>query len=150
MGDGFRPLLGGREARDRPHAPLRSSQVRPAAPERTPRHPAGVPGLPEAVTREAYLHEVSSAGFWPGNQAFLGPPSIPMPIPNWPASESSATPGAHLHATPGEFILPYDRVRTAADPDALLLDFLSTTCAAAAEAGRAARRTTAEKFAGAS
>lgn len=88
MGDGFRPLLRGCEARDRPRAPLRSSQVRPAAPERTPRHPAGVPGLPEAVTREAYLHEVSSAGFWPGNQAFLGPPSIPMPIPNRPASES--------------------------------------------------------------
>jgi len=61
--------------------------VRPAA-LRTPRHPGGVPGLPEAVTREAYWHEVSSAGFWPGNQAFLGPPSIPMPIPNRPASES--------------------------------------------------------------
>ena len=50
--------------------PLRSSQVRPAAPERTPRHPGGVPGLPEGVTREAYWHEVSSAGFWPRQPGF--------------------------------------------------------------------------------
>ena len=46
--------------------------------------------------------------------------------------DRAATPGTHLDATPSEFILPYDRVRTAADPDALLLDFLSTTFAAAA------------------
>jgi len=46
--------------------------------------------------------------------------------------ERAATPGAHLDATPDEFILPYDRVRTAVDPDAWLLDFLSTICAAAA------------------
>lgn len=45
------------------------------------------------------------------------------------------TPGARFDATLGEFILPYDRVRTAADPDAVLLDFLSATYAAAADSG---------------
>ena len=91
-----------------------------------------MPGLPEAVTREAYWHEVSTAGFWPGNQAFLGPLSM-YAYPE-PAGfrDRAATPGTHLDATPGEFILPYDWVRTAADFDALLLDFLSTICAAAA------------------
>ena len=90
--------------------PLRSSQVRPAA-LRTPRHPGGVPGLPEAVTREAYWHEVSSAGFWPGQLGFPRAVFYSYAYPE-PAGfrERAATPGAHLDATPGEFILPYDRV----------------------------------------
>src|SRR6202035_5787203 len=80
-----------------------------------PLHPGGVPGLSDAVVREAYSHEVSSAGFWPGNEAF--------PLP------------AFYDMTFKEFILPYDKVRAAADPDAALLDFLSATYAAAAAGG---------------
>jgi hypothetical protein len=101
-----------------------------------PRHPGGVPGLPDSVTREAYSHEVSSAGFWPGNEAFPQASFYSYAYPE-PAGfrGRSVTHGAHFDATLGEFILPYDTVRGAANPDALLLDFLSTTYAAAAEAG---------------
>jgi hypothetical protein len=101
-----------------------------------PRHPGGVPGLPDPVTREAYSHEVSSAGFWPGNEAFPQASFYSYAYPE-PAGfrGRSVTHGAHFDATLGEFILPYDTVRGAAEPDALLLDFLSTTYAAAADAG---------------
>src|SRR5882724_6780864 len=81
-----------------------------------PLHPGGVPGLPDAVTREAYSHEVSSAGFWPGSATF------PM--------------AAYYDATLGEFILPYDKVRTSADPQAALLEFLAMTYEAAAATGK--------------
>ena len=101
-----------------------------------PLHPGGVPGLPDAVTREAYSHEVSSAGFWPGNDAFPQPAfySYAYPEPSG-FRDRTITRGAHFDGALGEFILPYDTVRRAADPDALLLDFLSTTYAAAAETG---------------
>ena len=101
-----------------------------------PRHPGGVPGLPDAVTREAYSHEVSSAGFWPGNEAFPQAAFYSYAYPE-PAGfrDRAVTPGAHFDKVLGEFILPYDTVRNAAEPDALLLDFLSTTYAAAAETG---------------
>jgi hypothetical protein len=101
-----------------------------------PIHPGGVPGLPDAVTREAYSHEVSSAGFWPGNEGFTQSAfySYAYPEPKG-FRERAVTPGAYFDATLGEFVLPYDAVRMAADPDALLLDFLSTTYVAAADAG---------------
>ena len=101
-----------------------------------PLHPGGVPGLPDAVTREAYSHEVSSAGFWPGNDAFPQAAFYSYAYPE-PAGfrDRTITRGAHFDWALGEFILPYDTVRRAADPDALLLDFLSTTYAAAAETG---------------
>jgi len=101
-----------------------------------PRHPGGVPGLPDPVTREAYSHEVSSAGFWPGNEAFPQASFYSYAYPE-PAGfrGRSVTHGAHFDAKLGEFVLPYDTVRGAAEPDALLLDFLSTTYAAAADAG---------------
>ena len=104
---------------------------------KAPPHPGGVPGLPDAVTREAYSHEVSSAGFWPGNDAFPHAAFYAYAYPE-PAGfrDRPVTPGARFEPGLGEFILPYDTVRTAADPDALLLDFLSTTYAAAADAGR--------------
>ena len=101
-----------------------------------PLHPGGVPGLPDAVAREAYSHEVSSAGFWPGNDAFPQAAFYSYAYPE-PAGfrERPAPAGASFDATLGEFILPYDTVRAAADPDALLLDFLSSAYAAAADAG---------------
>jgi hypothetical protein len=101
-----------------------------------PLHPGGVPGLPDAVTREAYSHEVSSAGFWPGNDAFPQAAFYSYAYPQPPGFRDRAvTPGARFDVTLGEFILPYDTVRAAAEPDVLLLDFLSTTYSAAAEAG---------------
>jgi uncharacterized protein DUF5996 len=101
-----------------------------------PRHPGGIPGLPDPITREAYSHEVSSAGFWPGNEAFPQAAFYSYAYPERPGfRDRSVTPGAHFDAKLGEFILPYDTVRGAAEPDALLLDFLSTTYAAAADAG---------------
>jgi hypothetical protein len=101
-----------------------------------PPHPGGIPGLPDKVTREAYSHEVSSAGFWPGHEAFPRAAfySYAYPEPTG-FRDRPVTPGASFDPALGEFILPYDTVRTAADPDALLLDFLSTSYAAAAEAG---------------
>ncbi len=101
-----------------------------------PRHPGGVPGLPDPVTREAYSHEVSSAGFWPGNDAFPQAAFYAYAYPEPPGFRDRAvTPGARFEAALGEFILPYDTVRAAAEPEAMLLDFLSTTYAAAADAG---------------
>ena len=96
----------------------------------------GVHGLPDAVTREAYSHEVSSAGFWPGNDAFPQAVFYSYAYPE-PAGfrDQPVTADAHFEAMLGEFILPYDAVRAAAEPDTLLLDFLSATYAAAAEAG---------------
>jgi hypothetical protein len=103
---------------------------------RAPLHPGGVPGLPDAVAREAYSHEVSSAGFWPGNEAF---PRAAFYSYAYPEPEGfrdrAVAPGAYFDATLGEFILPYDTVAQAPKPDALLLEFLSTTYAAAAETG---------------
>ena len=102
-----------------------------------PMHPGGVPGLPDPVTREAYSHEVSSAGFWPGSDAFPHPAFYSYAYPEPPGfRDATVTPAASFDAALGEFILPYDAVRQSADPDAMLLDFLITTYNAAADAGR--------------
>ena len=102
-----------------------------------PLHPGGVPHLPDAITREAYSHEVSSAGFWPGSDAFPQAAFYSYAYPE-PAGfrDRTVTPGAGFDTKLGEFILLYDTVRTAAKPDDLLLDFLMTTYAAAADTGR--------------
>ncbi len=103
---------------------------------RAPLHPGGVPGLPDAVVREAYSHEVSSAGFWPGNEAFPRAAFYAYAYPEPAAFRAKAVaPGAAFDTTLGEFILPYDTVARAPKPEALLLDFLLTTYAAAAETG---------------
>jgi hypothetical protein len=99
-----------------------------------PPHPGGVPGLPDDVAREAYSHEVSSAGFWPGNAAFPRPAFYAYAYPEPPGfRDRPAPPGAAFDTALGEFILLYDTVAQSRDPDALLLDFLSTTYAAAAD-----------------
>jgi hypothetical protein len=101
-----------------------------------PLHPGGVPGLPDRVTREAYSHEVSSAGFWPGSDRFPEAAFYAYAYPEPPGFRTAPLPaGARFDATLGEFILPYTTLRAAADPDALLLDFLQATYAAAADAG---------------
>jgi hypothetical protein len=102
---------------------------------RAPLHPGGVPHLPDAVTREAYSHEVSSAGFWPGDERTPEPSfySYAYPTPAGFAEAQVSPSGARFDQTLGEFLLPYDLVRTAADPDETLLAFLQTTYAAAAD-----------------
>jgi hypothetical protein len=101
---------------------------------RAPEHPGGIPNLPDRVTRDAYSHEVSSCGFWPGG----GPISYPAfyayayPEPAGFSAAAVAPADAFYSLDLREFILPYDAVRQAAAPDDLLLDFLQTTYEAAA------------------
>jgi Family of unknown function (DUF5996) len=101
---------------------------------RAPLHPGGIPHLPDAVTREAYSHEVSSAGFWPGGGAidYAAFYSYAYPTPDGFGKSRVRPAAAFFSQELGEFLLPYDAVRTAADPDALLLEFLQSTYEAAA------------------
>jgi len=105
---------------------------------RAPLHPGGIPHLPDSVTREAYSHEVSSAGFWPGGRGVEAPSfySYAYPTPGGFPAAKVGPPAAAFDTALGEFLLPYDEVRTAADPDEALLSFLQTTYAAAADLGR--------------
>src|SRR5438874_9521929 len=101
---------------------------------RAPPHPGGIPGLPDAVTREAYSHEVSSAGFWPGNDMFPHAAFYSYAYPEPPGFRDFKMPeGAYYEIALGEFILLYDVARASADPDTVLLDFLTSTYTAAAE-----------------
>ena len=99
-----------------------------------PEHPGGIPNLPDWITREAYSHEVSSCGFWPGGGAIAYPAFYSYAYPE-PAGFSSAhvRPDAAFYSSDlGEFILPYDEIRRADSPDDTLLAFLQTTYEAAA------------------
>jgi len=100
-------------------------------------HPGGVPHLPDAVTREAYSHEVSSAGFWPGGGAIDYPAFYSYAYPTPPRFKDARVgpEAAFFHEQLGEFILPYDAVCTAEDPGEVLLDFLQSTYDAAADLG---------------
>jgi hypothetical protein len=104
---------------------------------RAPPHPGGVPNLADAVVREAYSHEVSSVGFWPGGGAIDYPAFYAYAYPEPTGFRTAEVrPEAAFYSTDlGEFILPYDAVRTAAAPDATLLDFAQSTFDAAAGAG---------------
>jgi hypothetical protein len=102
-----------------------------------PRHPGGIPALPDAVTREAYSHEVSSAGFWPGGGGVDFPAfySYAYPTPDGFAKARPGPEAAYFDPRLGEFLLPYDGVRRARDPEATLMSFLSSTYQAAADLG---------------
>jgi hypothetical protein len=103
-----------------------------------PQHPGGIPHLPDAVTREAYSHEVSSAGFWPGGAGAPGGPffySYAYPSPPGFAAAPVAPEAARFDDKLGEFVLDYEAVRRAGDPDAVLLEFLDSSYAAAADLG---------------
>ena len=94
--------------------------------------------IPDRVNREAYSHEVSSCGFWPGNGGF-GEAAFycyAYPQPAGFAEATVTTEGAYYHREIGEFILPYAAVREAAAPRERLLDFQQQTYAAAADLGR--------------
>lgn len=102
-----------------------------------PRHPGGFPALPDPITHEAYSHEVSSAGFWPGGNGveeamFF---AYAYPAPDGFAGAQVAPQGAHFHEQLSEFVLPYEAVRSATDPDAALMAFLESTYIAAADLG---------------
>jgi len=102
------------------------------------KHPGGVPNLPDWVTQEAYSHEVSSCGFWPGGGAISYPAFYSYAYPE-PAefSQAAVKPDTAFYSTDlREFILPYDAVRLSASPDQTLLDFLQTTYEAAANLAR--------------
>jgi hypothetical protein len=105
---------------------------------RAPRHPGGVPHLSDDVAAEAYSHEVSSAGFWPGGGAIDYPAfySYAYPVPDGFAAASVRPDAAFFSKELGEFILPYDAVRSAAQPDEALLEFLQSTYEAAANAAK--------------
>jgi hypothetical protein len=97
-----------------------------------PEHPS-MPGLPDRVTRDAYSHEVSSCGFWPGS-AGIEPFFYSYAYPEPPGyREYSVAPAqAAFDTNFGEFILPYEAMRQSPDPDAALLAFLQSTYEAAA------------------
>ncbi len=99
-----------------------------------PKHPGGVPNLPDWVTRDAYSHEVSSCGFWPGGgpvpyAAFY---SYAYPEPAGFSAEPVKPDAAFYSNDLHEFLLPYDAVRQSESPDAMVLDFLQSTYEAAA------------------
>ncbi len=101
-----------------------------------PEH-ASMPGLPDRVTRDAYSHEVSSCGFWPGAagaEAMFY--SYAYPEPPGYAQSVIGPAQASFSAQFGEFVLPYESMRQAADPDAALLEFLQSTYEAAANCAK--------------
>lgn len=108
-----------------------------------PLHPGGIPALPDDVTQEAYSHEVSSAGFWPG-----GGPSeeaafycYAYPKPGGFETASIKPASAYWHEGAGEFILPYADVQKSSSPETTLMDFLQSAYETAAELGRWDRAT---------
>jgi hypothetical protein len=103
-----------------------------------PKHPGGIPHLPDWVTQEAYSHEVSSCGFWPGGGVVPYPAFYSYAYPE-PAgfSKAQVKPQEAFYCTElGEFILPYDVVRASDSPDRTLLEFLQSTYDAAADLGK--------------
>ncbi|WP_255377112.1 DUF5996 family protein [Sulfuriferula sp. AH1] len=104
---------------------------------RAPLHPGGIPGLPDRVTREAYSHEVSSCGFWPGGGQIPYPAFYSYAYPEPPNfAKVAIQPAAAFYSTDfREFILPYEVVRQSASADDTLLAFLQTAYEAAAVPG---------------
>jgi len=100
-----------------------------------PRHPGGIPNLPDRVTQEAYSHEVSSCGFWAGSAPVDYPAFYAYAYPEPPgfAAARVRPDGAFYSKDLGEFILPYARVRESSSPDDTLLEFLQSTYEAAAD-----------------
>lgn len=106
-----------------------------------PPHPGGIPGLPDRITREAYSHEVSSAGFWPGGVTAADPIfySYAYPEPEDFRSSIVRPIAARFDESLGEFVLPYADIRSASDPEGELMTFLQSTYDAAANLGDWAR-----------
>jgi len=102
-----------------------------------PPHPGGIPHVADWVMREAYSHEVSSAGFWPGSPQAPQEAFYAYAYPEPPGFSTAAVrpAAAFYHQEMREFFLPYEAVRSAPDPAATLLEFLQSTYEAAADHG---------------
>ena len=102
---------------------------------RAPRHPGGAPNCPDYVMVEAYSHECSSFGFWPGSGPLQEPAfyAYAYPEPAGFAARKIAPDAAAYNHDLREFILPYEAVRRAERPDEMLLEFLQSAYVAAAE-----------------
>jgi hypothetical protein len=102
-----------------------------------PAHPGGIPHIPDAITQEAYSHEVSSAGFWPGGGPIDEALFYSYAYPEPPGFQGAAIQpaAASYHEQLREFVLPYEVVRAAQSPEETLLGFLDSTYRAAADAG---------------
>ena len=112
-----------------------------------PPHPGGIPNLPDAVTREAYSQEVSSIGFWPGNEQM--PEAIfysyAYPEPAGFGAAKVQPDSAAYNSQLKEFVLPYEKMRTASNPDEVLLQFAQSTYDAASTLGKWEREALVEK-----
>jgi hypothetical protein len=97
-----------------------------------PEHPGGVPGLPDRITREAYSHEVTSAGFWAGGATAAEPFFYSYIYPEPDGYRSANVAHGHFDETYSEFVLPYANVQASADPERMLSDFFQSTYEAAA------------------
>jgi hypothetical protein len=97
-----------------------------------PPHPGGAPNCPSWVMREGYSHELASCGFWPGGGEEGAFYAYAYPEPPGYCDYVIGPPDARYSAS-GEFVLPYEVVATAPDPDQVVTDFLQTTYTAAAE-----------------
>jgi uncharacterized protein DUF5996 len=104
---------------------------------RAPRHPGGIPNCPDYVAHEAYSHECISVGWWPGGGLVDGPAfySYAYPEPEGCSTAEIRPTAGDYHSGLREWVLPYDAVRTARDPDASLLAFLDSTFDVAATLG---------------
>ena len=104
---------------------------------RAPEHPGGIPNMADWVTREAYSHEVSSCGFWPGGGSVAEPVfyAYAYPVPEGFRDYSIQPKEAFYSSQMQEFILPYEAVRQSDRPDAMLLAFFQSTYEAAANLG---------------
>ncbi|MBC8036578.1 MAG: hypothetical protein H7X89_05125 [Rhizobiales bacterium] len=102
-----------------------------------PEHPGGSPYLPDDVTRDAYSHEMFDAGFWPGSPDMPNPSFFSYAYPEPPGFRDGRKlpDGARFDKELEEYVFPYDLVRTAPDPEQLLLKFLQTTYDLAADTG---------------
>lgn len=97
-----------------------------------PEHPGGIQNMPDRLVREAYSHECSSCGFWAGGDAWPRPMFFSYAYPEPPGFKDALS---GYEPALGEYVLPYDAVRSASSPDDLLLEFLQTTYEAAANLG---------------
>jgi hypothetical protein len=102
-----------------------------------PEHPGGIPSLADRITREAYSHELFSAGWWPGNESYPEPAFYAYAYPEPDGfSDASVPTGGFYYPDLHEFLLPWSVVCAAQDPERTVLDFLEATYVAAADFGR--------------
>jgi hypothetical protein len=97
-----------------------------------PPHPGGMPGLPDRIAREAYSHEVASAGFWAGGATAAEPFFYSYIYPEPDGYRSAGVAHGRFDETYGEFTLPYADVRASGDPGRMLLDFFRSAYRAGA------------------